>query len=218
VNGSVRQSAPTRGFTLIEVVVALAILAVSLTVFLEVQASSMANAARARDLTVATLLARSKMIDIEQHIVSEGFTSGDVDEEGKFSEEGHEEIAWHYTVSEVELDLSSLDGLMSKLSGGDDKDQGAMPGQMAGMIGGLAGSLQGLTTQMGQSLRAVELTVSWPAGAPKKESIHVHAIVTREDFGQGAGSSGAASATNPTQLTPASPTTSTTPNTTPKSP
>jgi general secretion pathway protein I len=188
-----RQSA---GFTLLEVVVAVAILAISLTVFLQSEAASLANAGRARDLTIATLLARSKMIDIQQHIVSEGFITGDVEDEGNFRDEGHEEITWHCTISEIELDLTSLDSLMSKIAG-DDKAQGTM----TSMISGLAGSMQGLTTQMAQSLRAAELTVTWPTGA-FKESMHVHAILTREDFGQGAGSSGAvpAAATNPGAL------------------
>ncbi|MEM6734211.1 MAG: prepilin-type N-terminal cleavage/methylation domain-containing protein, partial [Myxococcota bacterium] len=62
-----------RGFTLLEVMIALLILAVSLAVLLQAQAGSLANSSRARDMTVATLLARSKMIDIEQVVFDEGF-------------------------------------------------------------------------------------------------------------------------------------------------
>ena len=65
------------GFTLLEVVIALGILAMSLTVLLESQASSVNSASRSRDLTVASLLARSKMVDIEAMLIEDGFVMGD---------------------------------------------------------------------------------------------------------------------------------------------
>jgi len=56
------------GFSLLEVLIALLILAMSLTILLSSQSSSMAAASRSRDITIATLLARSKMVDIERKI------------------------------------------------------------------------------------------------------------------------------------------------------
>src|SRR5690242_8282702 len=97
-----------RGFTLLEVVVALAVLGISLAVLIEAQVSSLNNAGRARGLTIASLLARSKMIDLEQQLFDEGFTLGDQTEEGDFSEESHPEIKWSAKIKEIELDLSTL--------------------------------------------------------------------------------------------------------------
>lgn len=168
-----------RGFTLLEVVVALGILAVSLGVLLEAQVSSLASAGRARDLTVASLLARAKMVDIEQRLFDEGFTLGDTEDEGDFTDEGHPEIKWKYKVMEVEIDLGELGGSSGgEEEGGEDADGF----DVASLLGGMAAPLEGLTKQMGESLRMVELVVTWPAGR-YTESMRVHSIVTRDDLG-----------------------------------
>lgn len=170
-----------RGFTLLEVTVSLAILALGLVVLLESQAASLAAAGRSRDITVGSMLARAKMIDIEQKLFDEGFTLGETKEEGDFEEEGHPTYKWSYRISEVELDINGLGGLCSGFgdASGDEEGGGA---DCEGMLGGMGGMLQTFTDQIGQSLRLVVLTVSWPDGK-YTESMSVRALVTREDFG-----------------------------------
>ena len=167
-----------RGFTLLEVMVAVAILALSFGALLETQVSSLSSVARARSLTVATLLAKSKMIDIEQKLFDEGFKVGDEDEDGNFGDEGYEAIIWKYTVAEVELDLGGLGSLCDGMGGEDSK--AGEPNGCESMLSGLGGTLDGFTKELGQSLRQVELTVTWPEGS-YKESMSVHALVSRED-------------------------------------
>ena len=82
-SASASATTKARGFTLLEVVIALAILAIYLGVLLEVQVSSLNAASRSRDLSIASMLARAKMIDVEQKLFDEGFTLGDVEEEGE---------------------------------------------------------------------------------------------------------------------------------------
>jgi len=164
---------------------ALAILAMSLGVFLEVQASSLNNAARSRDLTIAAMLTRSKMIDIEQKLLDEGFTLGEVTDDGDFEEEGHADYKWHYRVAEIEMDLSGLSSLCGDFEdqedGDDDQDGGC-----ASMLGSFGGSLEGLTDDLGRSLRLVELTVIWHEGK-YEQSMPLRALVTRDDFKLGPG-------------------------------
>ena len=62
----------TRGFTLLEVMVATAILGLGLTAILSAQAGAFATAAHARNLSVATTLARCKMGEIEEHLYRDG--------------------------------------------------------------------------------------------------------------------------------------------------
>jgi len=176
-----------RGFSLLEVMIALGILAMSLTVLLESQASSVNNAGRSRDLSIATLLARSKMIDLEQNLFDEGFTVGDTEDEGDFEEEGFEDIKWKSKISEVELDLSSLAGLCGAFSGGGE--EGEEGGESAmdcegllGGMGGMEGALSAFTGEISQSLRLMSLTVTWPVGK-YSESLSVRAMITRDDFG-----------------------------------
>jgi general secretion pathway protein I len=54
-----------RGFTLLEVMIAMAILAISLVAVFRSQSQSVAMAGEARFLTTASLLAQSKMAEIE---------------------------------------------------------------------------------------------------------------------------------------------------------
>lgn len=175
-----RRRRGARGFSLLEVMIALGILAVSLMVLLTAQGTSMGYSGQARDLTVATLLARSKMIDIEQKLFDEGFSEGNQTEEGDFGDEGRADIRWETTISEIELDLGRLDGLLGGLGGDEDAGDGA--GGMGEMLGALGAPLEGVLTEISNSVRVVELNVTWPTGGKFEETLTVRALVSREDY------------------------------------
>jgi general secretion pathway protein I len=82
------------GFTLLEVMLALCILAVSLTAIFAINSSAIYGYVYAKKLTVATLLARSKMTDLEQELYDKGFQSDDDEQAGDFSEEGWPSYKW----------------------------------------------------------------------------------------------------------------------------
>jgi general secretion pathway protein I len=77
-----RGSATQRGFTLLEVLVAIAILGLGLTVILGSQVGLFTNAARGQHLTIATNLARCKMGEIEVHLLKLGYQLTDVKDDG----------------------------------------------------------------------------------------------------------------------------------------
>jgi general secretion pathway protein I len=62
-----------RGFTLLEVMVAVAILGLALTAILSAQAGAFSAAAHARNLSLATGLARCKMSELEEHLLRDGY-------------------------------------------------------------------------------------------------------------------------------------------------
>jgi general secretion pathway protein I len=66
-----------RGFTLLEVMVALAILALGLTSIFSSEVGAMRIAGRAKHLNLGTLLARCKMGEIEEQIAREGLPAID---------------------------------------------------------------------------------------------------------------------------------------------
>ncbi len=181
------------GFSLLEVLIALLILAMSLTILLSSQSSSMAAASRSRDITIATLLARSKMVDIERKLVDEGFTSGEIEDDGDFGDEGFAKVKWKYKVSEVELDLSLLKGLCEGF--GADKEAskgGGDTGACDRMTSALGAPLEQLATGIGQAMRLVDLVVTMPGTGPKGagEKVEIRTLVTREDMNVQAGVTG----------------------------
>jgi len=100
-----------RGFTLIEVMLALAILGLSLVVLVRSVAGNITAAQDSFYIGVATDLARGKMYDIEEHLAQEGFQETEEEEEGDFSDEGWPAIKWKYLIEPVEL--PNIDTLMN---------------------------------------------------------------------------------------------------------
>ncbi len=70
------------GFSLLEVMVAIAILGLGLAAILSAQAGSFAAATQARSMSVATGLARCKMLELEEKLVKDGFPDIDQDDSG----------------------------------------------------------------------------------------------------------------------------------------
>ncbi len=76
-----------RGFTLLEVMVAVAILGLSLTVILSAQTGLYAAMTHAKNETVAIGMARCKMGEIEEELLRLGYQETDVMEEGECCED-----------------------------------------------------------------------------------------------------------------------------------
>jgi len=162
-----------RGFTLLEVMVALAILSGALLAVSEIVGGSLRNHVRARELETATLLARGKMAEIEDRFEAKGFQTGEESDEGTFEEEGHPEVRWRLEVSVPPPDLGP-ETLLRALTGGDQglmellppPDQAPQLGPFqAQLVAALQASLAQLAEQVKRGVREVRLTVSWPGGS-----------------------------------------------------
>jgi len=135
-----------RGFTLIEVMIGLGILGFSLMVLIKSASGTMLTAARAQMLGVVTELSRSKMYDIEETLMKDGFTETDQSEENKdFTEEGWPKIKYSYKVEQVELpSWESLQELSQ------DRGSGSGSGSSAGNSSAFQDSaLGGMLSQLG---------------------------------------------------------------------
>ena len=82
------------GFTLLEAIIAMAILALSLMAIFQISTQAVYAQVYAKKLTVATLLARGKMVDLEQELFDKGFGLDDDEQSGDFSEEGWASYKW----------------------------------------------------------------------------------------------------------------------------
>ncbi len=179
----------TQGFTLLETVIALAVLALALMAIFDLNSGAVANHVYTKHLTVASFLARSKMTDLEQQLYDDGLPTDDDEESGDFSEEGWPNFKWrakiiapdtdgvspdqligaifNLPIGETDGDLGGMASLFGGAAGGED-GKGGGPVPAGGGMGGMAGLAQPMFTQMVEqitsSVREIHLTVTWKEG------------------------------------------------------
>lgn len=182
-----------RGFTLLEVMISLAILAVALVALSDLNGGAVQMHAYARRSTQATLLLQAKMLDLEDLLQKEGPRDFDDERHGDF-----EGAAPGYTWrAEILRPAARLDDgvLLSSLGLGDRSKRGApaagLPGAAlpggagaAGLLaaaGPFAGLLQGqvktFLETLKKSVREVRVTVSWQDGKSARSVTAVQQLV-----------------------------------------
>lgn len=158
------------GYSLIEVLIALAVLSSALTVLMGTMANSGQQAVFSNQLTQASLLARSKMTDIEYELMEDGFSTSDRSFSGTFRDEGHPEFRWEALVEPVEIPDDAKDAFLAQLNaqlfGGMDAQGGAMQGNAAfsSMLPMMVSMLPEMLNQIGTKIRRVKLTVYFDFG------------------------------------------------------
>ncbi|MEM1347066.1 MAG: type II secretion system protein [Myxococcota bacterium] len=173
------------GFTLLEVLVALAVMATAMTVLVGTMANSNQQAVFANEVTTASMLAKSKMIDIEYQMLREGFTNTNRRLSGSFREEGYPNMRWEATIEPVEIPPEVRDDLLAKINaqlfGGVEGD-GALQGNAAfsSMLPMLIGQLPEMINRIGQKVRRVELIVSFPYGTDRYPISVIQYIVDQD--------------------------------------
>jgi general secretion pathway protein I len=106
-----------RGFTLLEVMIALALLGFALVVLMRSTASNIQSSEAAHMMGIATDLARGKMYEIEETLIKDGFSDTDQSQldPKPFDVEGWPDITYAYKVEVVEM--PSYDVLMAMANG-----------------------------------------------------------------------------------------------------
>lgn len=152
------------GFTLLEVMVAVAILGLSLTAIFSSEAGAIKAAQRARKIRVATHMARCKMGEIEELMAREGFPLVDKEDEDACCEDAEQpgfSCAWRVDLVQLPTPIESGEEALEDEGAEDlpssassalkDKDPSELPtspdqllsGGMAGMTGGGAAGAGG---------------------------------------------------------------------------
>jgi len=184
----VRRPGRRGGFTLLEVMVALAVLAGALMAVADLSGSALRNFAYGRDLSIATLLARGKMAALEEKYEDQGFTDFDETEEGSFADEGQPGMRWKLELKRPGAGLSAeqilgaflgagegdvgTQELLGKILGSQTPAAGAKgggSGPTAGLPAGVTGSvlqtqINAFAEELKKGVRQVTLRVSWKDG------------------------------------------------------
>ncbi len=138
-----------RGFTLLEVMISLAILAVGMVAIGDLNGGAVQMHAYARRASEASLLLRGKMLDIEELLTKDGFSDYDDEKHGDFDDEHQPDYTWSAEIlkPDIKLDGSQLINMMSGSglggSGSSSSSSSSSSSEGGGGLGGLLGMLGG---------------------------------------------------------------------------
>jgi general secretion pathway protein I len=162
------------GFTLLEVMIAVSILALTLVTLLSVVTNNIRATRHARLTTTATFLARGKMVDLEDQVLENGFSTSDETAEGTFKEQGHAEFRWDSIIERVEL---PADAAMKQKDEAQDKAKDSTGNPMSlisGFLGGMMSSfIEPIRLGLQEAVRRVTVHVTWDETGRPAQTIEV---------------------------------------------
>jgi prepilin-type N-terminal cleavage/methylation domain-containing protein len=180
------------GFTLLEIMMAVAILAISLMWMAESTSNAIMIENHARMVSTATFLARFQLVELEDELQEKGFTDDSFSKEttGDFENRGFKRFKWARILDKVELPsqdevqtmmtkgMEGQQGLMGGLTGSGSSGSSASGGLMGGAGSGLVASQFGMIKDvLEQGIRRARVTVSWNEGK-KPKSVEVVEYLT----------------------------------------
>jgi general secretion pathway protein I len=213
MSAATRPSGARAGFTLLEVMVAVAILAIALTAILSSEVGALRVGNRARRTNVATLLARCKMAEIEEQVANEGLPA--IDDHGNDECCEDAEVPGYtceWAIERIVLpEMGGAGGLPGQEAAGDDEDvpevdpaaaDDPMSKATAMMSGG--GGMDGITQMamqiayptlkpaLEESVRRASVVVHWNEGDRDASFDVVQYLVgdqgaSQDDDGNGSG-------------------------------
>ena len=159
------------GFTLLELMIAVFILAMAVTILLGTQSTSMRLMGYANNTSVVTMLTRSKMQDLEYEVkrtIADEGVKEDYAESmyGDFGDEGYPDILWEAKVESIELSDDAandfVESVTNQLYGTGDKD-GTLSGNttITQFLPMMVSFMPVIINQLGQRIRKITLTTSW---------------------------------------------------------
>ncbi len=141
------------GFTLLEVIIAMAIMVLAFTAILAVQSGSLQATIKSRQLNVVAMLARNRMVDAEFQIQGKAFNEVQEVLEGVF-EAPYQDYRWKQEIKEIEFPAMNL-----------GKANATDAGSEGGGVDALSEKLYKLFGQyLSQAIRLVNVTIIYKRG------------------------------------------------------
>lgn len=200
--GGARRRSPRRGFTLLEVMISLGILAIAMLAIADLNGGAVRNHAYAKRLTVAVQLSRSKMLDLQQQLRKDGLSDFSKEYHGDFDEEKEPDYKWSAEVVKPEIDVDPAQvmsmitsglGMGAPEGGGPSQPENANPLAALGPMGGLVDQqVKGMVETLKSSVREVRLRVTWKQGAQDEELVVVEHLIILPNSAAAAAAAGTA--------------------------
>ena len=164
-----------RGFSLLEVLDAMAILVVALAALLGHQGVGIQMADFSNRVSQATMLAQGKMLDVEYALLTDSMDALDDCEDGDFREEGFRKFEWKACAYKLEMSDGAGDALAQQVMGmlagfqlpgaaagaGDDPMAAVGGGGLGASVQMAMGALPTFLQLLEDKIRKVRVEVTW---------------------------------------------------------
>jgi general secretion pathway protein I len=157
-----KRLAQQEGFTLLEVIIAVAIMVLAFASIIAVESNSISATTRAKEMNMVAMLARNQMVDLEYKIEGKTFDEVKKEDGGTF-EAPYEKFRWKTTVKEIKF--PSLGG------GGGDAKGGTASGSGGAAAGGDPNAAYAeqitkmVTDYFTKAVREISVTIYWKRGS-----------------------------------------------------
>jgi prepilin-type N-terminal cleavage/methylation domain-containing protein len=165
------------GFSLLEVMVSLAILGMALVIVSRIVTGNVRVTNHARMTTAATFLARTRISMMEQSLLEYGFAEMDGEDTGDFSQDGFPSYRWYTNMERIELPADSSQKVQQASTKATMSNN---PMEMlSGFMGGFMSTLMDpIRLGLQESVRKLTLRVKWNEAGKPEQSIEVVTFFT----------------------------------------
>lgn len=165
------------GFSLLEVMVSLAILGMSLVIVSRIVTGNVRATNHSRMTTAATFLARTRISMMEQSLQEYGFAEMDGEDTGDFTQDGFPNFRWYTNVERIELPADMTQKAQQVAS---NKMTTNNPMEMlSGFMGGFMSTLMDpIRLGLQESVRKITVRVKWNEAGKPEQSIDVVLFLT----------------------------------------
>jgi len=159
-DGYSKPSTSESGFSLLEVMISVAIMAIALVVLTRTVTGDVRATYHSRMVTAATFLARTKISSLEQNILEIGFSEMEGEDEGDFTEEGFSRFKWYAAVERMKLPTGATQQVEQAAQ---KKTQSTNPMEvLSGFMGSFMTTLmEPIRVALEESVRRVTVKVKW---------------------------------------------------------
>lgn len=195
------------GFTLLELMIAIFILALAVTILLGTESTSMRMMGYANNTSVVTMLTRAKMQDIEYEVQHQIKEEG-VEEEysdtmsGDFGDQGYDDIKWEALIQSIELSDEAANSFVESVTNqlyGTGDEAGTLSGNttITQFLPLMVSFMPTIINQLGQRIRKITLTTSWDyLGVEQTLTVSQFVVILEVDAASGASGSSVSGNTN----------------------
>ncbi len=167
------------GFTLLETMIAMAIMMVAFSSILMVESSSLNTSTKAKMMSIVSMLAKNKMSEIELELEGRSFTEVKAETSFENFKEPYQDLKWKRVIKEVVFPSMSFGSGNSNVSSSSSGNRGSADGAEAAE----ERFSKIVTKFLSKAVREVTLTIAWKRGSGEQTySVSMYWVDLNHEF------------------------------------